>query len=297
MPTSLRSPRFKDSARLVQAADNRPAIRAGERNEGVRLIQQALIDLGHSMPVSVRRWGSPDGIFGRETTSELRRFQRRHGLEPDGCVGRFTMAKLDELLPTAGQPLPALPMSGYSHKIRLHLRSIDLPQISEMRQLDEMQRIFSQYGIRIELASGQSLNLSNQTALVLTEVDGNCEWDQVTDEQRLLQGLGSRQGVQPNDITAYFATELREADGSTLQGCAGHAPGRPAVMIASSAQDKTTLAHEVCHVLLGSGFSPVHVEDSNNLMCAAAMCTGSPATLTDTQLHRIRASRFLIPIT
>ena len=71
---------------------------------------------------------------------------------------------------------------------------------------------------------------------------------------------------------------------------------RPAVMIASSAVDKTTMAHEVCHVLLGSGFVPVHDNDSKNLMCCAPVCTGNPAYLNDAQLKAVRASRFLLKL-
>ena len=59
------------------------------------------------------------------------------------------------------------------------------------------------------------------------------QWDQVSDEQKLLQNSGSNQIVGINDVTVYFATELRETSGNTLQGCAGHAPTRPAVMIAA----------------------------------------------------------------
>jgi hypothetical protein len=48
------------------------------------------------------------------------------------------MKKLDELLPSAGADLPPLPKSGFTHKIRLHLRSIAMPQVSEMTQLKIM---------------------------------------------------------------------------------------------------------------------------------------------------------------
>ena len=53
-------------------------------------------------------------------------------------------------------------------------------------------------------------------------VDGDCKWDQVSDEQRLLENSGSKQNVGPNDVTVYFATTLREVNGNTLQGCAGY---------------------------------------------------------------------------
>jgi peptidoglycan hydrolase-like protein with peptidoglycan-binding domain len=287
---ALKSPRFAGSPRLQNAANNSPAMGKGEKGEPVRIIQQALIDLGFPMPISVRKFGSPDGIYGAETVAKISEFQKKHSLGIDGITGRNTMAKLDELLPTAGAPLPPLPANGnFSHKVRLHLRTIDTPTISEFTQLAVAQEIYKQYGIEIEMSSGMSLFLDSDEQLKLKIVDGQCKWDQVSDEQRLLQNKG-REGVGPNDIVVYFATTLMEDNGDTLQGCAGHVPGRPACMVAASAFDKTTMAHEVGHVLLGSSFTPVHTTDTKNLMTDAPLCTGNPATLTDDQLAQIRKS-------
>jgi peptidoglycan hydrolase-like protein with peptidoglycan-binding domain len=292
---ALRSPRFVDNPRLQRASENNPPLRSGETGEAVRLVQQALIDLGFPMPISIRRYGSPDGIYGNETAGRVREFQTKHGLSPDGVAGRQTLGKLDALLPNPAPPLPPLPAAGkYQYKVRLHLRSINIPHVGEFTALTVAQRVYRQYSIDVEMASGMSLLLTNEEQLKLNVVDGQCKWDQVSDDQRLLQGLGGRQGVGPNDILVYFATTLRQLDGSTLQGCAGHAPNRPAVMIASTAVDKTTMAHEVGHVLLGSSFTPVHVADSNNLMCSAAICTGNPPILTDDQLRAIRSSPYCI---
>jgi hypothetical protein len=72
-------------------------------------VQQGLIELGFPMPISIRRYGSPDGIYGSETAARVRDFQFRHHLSPDGVAGRNTMAKLDELLPGPAAPLPPLP--------------------------------------------------------------------------------------------------------------------------------------------------------------------------------------------
>jgi hypothetical protein len=293
---ALKSPRFAAEERLRRASENRPPLERYETGEPVRLIQQALVDLGFALPISYRKFGSPDGIFGSETVAKVRAFQTKFRFAIDGIVGRQTMAKLDELLPAAGKPLLPLPAGGFTHRIGLHLRSIDMPQVAEFTQLKIMQDVFAQYAIKVEMLSGESVHLKPDEELTLTVVDGDCEWDQVSDEQRLLENLGSKQSVGRNDITVYFATTLREKDGKTLQGCAGHAPDRPAVMIASTAIDKTTMAHEVCHVLLGKNFAPVHVHDAKNLMCDAPVCTGNPAHLTDDQLATIRGSRFLTKI-
>lgn len=288
----LKSPRFASNSRLQQAANNSPPIRRGAAGPHVAIVQKAFIDLGLAMAITTKK-GAPDGLFGGETESRVWQFQARTGLDRDGVIGRDTMAKLDELLPTAGPPPKPLPPAVMTHKINVHMRSIDNPVVPEFTQLNVMKEVFGQYLIDVVMQSGESIGLQPGEQLTLNVVDGDCQWDQVSDEQKLLQNSGSRQSVGPNDITVYFATVLREKNGSTLQGCAGHAPTRPAVMIAASAIDKTTMAHEVCHALLGSSFAPVHTDDDANLMCNAPVCTGAPAHLTVAQLNRIFASKLV----
>ncbi len=291
---TLKSQRFAKNQRLQQAAVNSPPLTRGSSGEAVRILQQALIDLGLGMKLSTKKSGTPDGIFGGETESRVWEFQARTGLGTDGIAGKDTMTKLDALLPTVGPPPVALETPPkFTHQLSIHMRSIGMPKVPEFTQLKVMQEIYAQYLIDVVMMSGQSVGLPPGEALTLTVVDGDCLWDQVSDEQRLLQNSGSKQGVKPDDVTVYFATTLRENDGSTLQGCAGHEPVRPACMVASDASDKTTMAHEVGHVLLGSSFAPVHVGDSANLMCEAAICTGNPAHLNPAQLKRIFASKFL----
>lgn len=189
---ALKSPRFASNRRLQRASENKPPMGRGECGEPVRLVQQALMDLGFAMPISTRKFGSPDGVYGNETVAKVREFQTKYKLGLDGVVGRQTMAKLDELLPRAGNPLPPLPRHGFTHKIRLHLRSIDSPKVAEFTQLKVMEETFAQYGIKIEMASGESVALKEDEQLTLTIVDGNCKWDQVSDEQKFLHNLGSR---------------------------------------------------------------------------------------------------------
>ncbi|WP_395701370.1 peptidoglycan-binding protein [Aquabacterium sp.] len=292
---ALKSPRFASNRQLQQAAVNSPSIMRNTVGPHVAILQQAFIDLGMDMNLSTKK-GPPDGIFGGETESRVWQFQARTGLVRDGIVGHGTMTKLDELLPTLGPPPRPLPPIVMSHKLNVHMRSIAMPAVPEFTQLKVMQDVFAQYGIQVVNLSGQSVGLKANEQLALTVVDGDCQWDQVSDEQRLLETSGSKQFVGPNDVTVYFATVLREKNGKTLQGCAGHPPSQPAVMIASTAVDKTTMAHEVCHVLLGSSFAPVHVNEDANLMCAAPVCTGNPAFLGVAQLNRIFASKCLVKI-
>lgn len=102
---ALNSPRFKNNARLQQAANNSPSIKLMEKGPAVAILQQAFLDLGFQMPKSTKN-GSPDGDFGSETYNVVIAFQKKHGLSVDGAVGRQTMTKLDQLLPTAGPVTP-----------------------------------------------------------------------------------------------------------------------------------------------------------------------------------------------
>lgn len=100
----LRSPRFASNARLQAASENNPPIRLFERGEAVGILQKAFVDLGFSMPRSMRS-GRPDGVFGQETLNTVRAFQQSHHLSTDGGVGRQTLATLDGLF-LGGGPIP-----------------------------------------------------------------------------------------------------------------------------------------------------------------------------------------------
>lgn len=93
---NLSSPRYAGDPDLEAAYDNSPPLKSGAVGEAVAKVQQGLVDDGFAMPVSTRD-GAPDGIFGSETYRTVRAFQRKHGLDEDGQVGRQTMGRLDEL--------------------------------------------------------------------------------------------------------------------------------------------------------------------------------------------------------
>jgi len=116
----LTSPRFNWNARLQMAADNSPPMRSGELGLAVRHVQQALIDLGHPMPRSTAKHGSPDGIFGSETREKLKDFQRkqkktRPDFGVDGVVGQQTMGAFDKLLSTPKTLPPITGPGGFAN--------------------------------------------------------------------------------------------------------------------------------------------------------------------------------------
>ncbi|WP_425507986.1 eCIS core domain-containing protein, partial [Tahibacter caeni] len=91
----LQSPELKDDARLQEAFDNAPDMRRKESGEGVKTLQRQLRDLGYPMPVSFKKTGDADGIFGEETEGVVKTFQRDHGLVDTGVVDRDTLRELD----------------------------------------------------------------------------------------------------------------------------------------------------------------------------------------------------------
>ncbi len=154
------------------------------------------------------------------------------------------MTKLDELLPTRSLAAEAAADGGDDPKDQLSIcaRSIDIPTVPEFTQLNVMKEVFAQYMIDVVMMSGESIGLQPGEQLTLNVVDGDCEWDQVSDnEQKLLQNSSGKQNVGVNDITVYVRDNPAREGQQHLAGLrAGHAPDRPAVMIAATAIDKTT---------------------------------------------------------
>jgi hypothetical protein len=110
---ALQYPPFAASARMHAASNNAPALRYGERSEGVQLLQAGYITLGFKMPRSTKPNGLTDGKFGNETRSVTRDFQKACKLKPDGSPGRNTIGALDRALvgksspkPKPGKPIP-----------------------------------------------------------------------------------------------------------------------------------------------------------------------------------------------
>jgi len=87
---ALKSPRFSETPELESAHDDKKHLKKGSTGLSVRILQQALLDAGYPLP----RYGV-DGIFGGETETAVKAFQKAHGLKNDGIVGPETMQALD----------------------------------------------------------------------------------------------------------------------------------------------------------------------------------------------------------
>lgn len=274
LPVALTSPRFKPNATLTDVEANRAVLQKGARGTPVHLVQMALLDLGYSMPVSSANANfSPDGIYGDETRQVVKKFQKDSGtLKDDGIVGQKTIRELDRHF------------SSFQHRVRLHFRSIALTNVPFQRSLSNAELVYGMYGIEIFFASGESINLTPDERALFDKLDQECNWDLNDGEINQLQGLGSP--APPSDILVFFVNTFAD---NTLLGCGGHAKNRPACTIAARAGAWDT-AHEVCHVLLTSSFTPVHNSDRRNLMHATEPFLSTTPVLTDRQVRQIRSS-------
>jgi len=93
--------------RFSQAATGGPTIKLGEKGAAIQVLQRALLALGYTMPASTQTSGNLDGVFGAETDTRVRDFQKTSlpNNTPDGKVGPMTLQALDAAL--AGKPVSA----------------------------------------------------------------------------------------------------------------------------------------------------------------------------------------------
>jgi hypothetical protein len=220
-----------------------------------------------------------DGVFGTLTKNAVIAFQGQAGLTQDGIAGPMTKAAL------------GLPDNGvaFTHKVRLHFRSLSLTDVPFERILSSTQAVYAPYGIRVEYGSGESLMLSPSQISRLEQVDGQCKWTVSGGEYEEVQRLGSP--APSNEILVYFINRFQQA----LNGCGGHIPNRPACLVAK-AGTQWCAAHEVCHVLLGKDFEPVHINLSTNLMHEVDLARARTPVLTAAQVAQIKASPYCRPV-
>ena len=155
----LTSPRFRNNQRLQQAANNNPPMRIGEQGQAVQLVQQALIDLDLSLPVSTKKGTrEPDGVFGTETRDVVIQFQTGNDLKNDGIVGTDTLRSLDGYFQESSSPTVVVvtlcpseerhPATSYNDYARL-LWCVEgaVPEYSPRMILSLMRQLY--YGVEI----------------------------------------------------------------------------------------------------------------------------------------------------
>lgn len=174
----------------------------------------------------------------------------------------------------------------FTHRVTLHFRSLSLTNASFQSHLTSAEQVYAQYGIKIVFGSGMSLHLTDEQLKKYTQVDGTCNWKITTGEIAEIQKLG---GSTSSGVTVFYVDRFK----SGILGCGGHAPNKPACLVARSGS-KWDTAHELGHVLLTSSFTPVHSTDINNLMHATASSYAKTPILTPKQVEQIKKSPFCV---
>lgn len=157
---------FRSNDRVGKAATNAPPMKQGERGTAVHILQQALVDFGLPMPISMAK-GGPDGIFGNETRKTVASFQDKKDLVIDGIAGRQTFNALDDAM-TNG------PKAQRPRRVTLHFRSLALTTVPFESQFGATQKVCGQYNIDMVFGSGSSMGLAEQKARKFEKIDGQC---------------------------------------------------------------------------------------------------------------------------
>jgi hypothetical protein len=271
---SLISPRFRFEPELQEVSDRRRILKVGARGRHVHLVQMALLDAGFAMPRSTTSNDySPDGIYGPETQEVVGKYQRATaGLKVDGQVGAETLGALDSRY------------ARFSHRFSLHFRSLSLSDVPFALMMSGLERVYGQYGIQAQFASGESLGLSEADQNRFNIVRQDCAWQLDSGEFADLEQLGDR--IPSGDIGVFIVNQFQQIN---VLGCGGHAATRPACAVTHNCS-RWDVSHEVCHVLLTPAFVPVHTASRQNLMYAYSSNGPTPLTLTEKQLAQIRLS-------
>ena len=93
----MKSRRLSSDRQLLDVEENKIVLKNGAKGTGVGNVQAFLHLVGNRLPKSIKQ-GQPDGIFGPETETFVKKFQVQAGLKADGIVGRVTLAAMDQVL-------------------------------------------------------------------------------------------------------------------------------------------------------------------------------------------------------
>jgi peptidoglycan hydrolase-like protein with peptidoglycan-binding domain len=101
-PSPFRGARFAGPPDLLEVLAGKTTLGRGSRGEGLKAVQQALIDMGFSL------YGGADGAYGRQSAKAIRNFQVHARsafpeVQPSGVVDAPTLRALDALAPALKQ--------------------------------------------------------------------------------------------------------------------------------------------------------------------------------------------------
>lgn len=177
-------------------------------------------------------------------------------------------------------------------RLPVAIYSLALPKFDYDKAITFAEKLYGSNGIYFDIRQEQCLNVSAAQQVKLEVIDGACKWDQNNSEQDDLYNLVDT--WVSNSIVIFIVGGIKTSATSTLAGCAGHAPSKPAVVV-SATGTMYTLAHELGHVLLTSSYSPVHETSTSNIMVSGThrIPAGSSPTFNASQVTQIKKSKHL----
>lgn len=167
--------------------------------------------------------------------------------------------------------------------LRLHVKVVREPTIDIVDMVTEMQRVYAQVGIQVEVASTEDLDVA--AGLVDINV-GPCVLGSVTAEQAAL--FANRDNAPTTDVVVYFVRSTVPP----FNGCASSPPGQPGSVVARGAS-LWTLGHEVGHNL-----TLRHVTGSDRLMTGGGTgnITNAPPDIAPGEANTIKAQLLTHPV-
>lgn len=270
----LTSTRFSGNRILEAVYDGARTLKSGNSGTTVRILQQALLDAGSSLPIF-----GVDGKFGAETRTAVETFQRASGLsgaDIDGIVGKITMGWLDQRFsagPTPAGTTPAeTPGCPVIKTVTIDLVSLDGSTRDPVADLNMANSILNQGCVRFELRLGVSAS-SEQTNRWLS---GDTDLQRIhscstahQEEKDLLNDATTELGLSSRYVVFYVASMTPRLNGVNFSpDCSSgdRAPFNRHLYISNSANQRT-LAHELAHVsITGLSDHTSHGGGANNLM-------------------------------
>ena len=83
---------------FLKVNESRGWFQRGDKNENIRKLCQFMYDAfpGYAQVLGRSKYNLLGPVYGENIEAWIKEFQRRTGLEPDGCVGPITLAKLKQ---------------------------------------------------------------------------------------------------------------------------------------------------------------------------------------------------------
>jgi hypothetical protein len=173
--------------------------------------------------------------------------------------------------------------------VRVHIRLVESVNFDVLLAVRLAQQVYGRWGIFFDAASLQTVHLERPDREYFATLITACERDGYLGKQDDLYQLFGVQDLC--SITVFLIGDImsiRPRADSAVVGCAAHSRARPAVFI-DRAAGPGTLAHEVGHVLIGSG----HEFVETNLMNGVDARSIATPRLTPRQVHAIRRSPYV----